>query len=317
MVTVRLATLQDTAAICALHCSDVPQWTRLTADGQLVPADYASLSLYERWQHGGAWLSLETCAVHLNRLLAGSGFPLVACVDGQVVAEMEVYESFEPPPFGHNLEISVINTHADHQRRGYGTALIQYGLQMARMMRCERLCVSDADAHGFYEKLGFRHTLSGCGVRFPTEAGRILYQAVELKQRDPEQIKGWYMPFGRYRGSRQEWDKLFPQDWAAGIPELLNRAVVHLQMTLSGGQRLIAFLSEPEQLDSPPGEMHLACWSERPPTQLAVAALRDWAYRQGIPSLLTYVWQTEVHLLPSTAAQTEYSQTFYEYSLQS
>jgi GNAT superfamily N-acetyltransferase len=316
LVTVRLATLQDTAAICAIHCSDVPQWTRLTADGQLVATDYESLSLYERWQHGGAWLSLETCAVHLNRLLAGSGFPLVACVDGQVVAEAEVYESFEPPPFGHNLEISVINTHIAHQRRGYGKALIAYILQMARMMRCERVCVSDADAQGFYEKLGFRHTLSGYGVRFPTETGRILYQAVELTQRDPKQVKGWHMPFGRYRGSRQEWDKLFPQDWAAGIPELLNRATVHLQMTLSGGQRLIAFLSEPEQSDALAGEMHLACWTERPPTPLLVAALRDWAYRQGIPSLLTYVWETDAHLLPSAATPTDYVQTFYEQRLQ-
>jgi GNAT superfamily N-acetyltransferase len=316
LVTVRLATLQDTAAICAVHCSDVPQWTRLSADGQLIVTDYEALSLYERWQHGGAWLSLETCAVHLNRLLAGSGFPLVACVDGRVVAEAEVYESFEPPPFGHNLEIGVINTHAEHQRRGYGKALVAYMLEMARMMRCERLCVSDAAAQGFYEKLGFRHTLSGYGVRFPTESGRVLYQAVELKQRDPNQVKGWYMPFGRYRGSRQEWDKLFPQDWAAGIPELLNRVAIHLQMTLSSGQRLIAFLSEPEQEGALVGEMHLACWSERPPTPLMVAALSDWAYRQGIPSLLTYVWETDAHLLPSAATPTDYAQTFYEYSLQ-
>lgn len=316
MVTVRLATLQDSAAICAVHCSDVPAWTRLTADGQIVTADYASLSLYERWQHGGPWLSLETCAVHLNRLLAGGGFPLVACVDGQVVAEAEVYESFEPPPFGHNLEIGVIATHADHQRRGYGTALVQYILQMARMMRCERLCVSDADAQGFYQKLGFRHTLSGYGVRIPTEAGRILYQAVELKGREPEQVKGWHMPFGRYRGSRQEWDKLFPQVWAAGLPELLSRAAVHLQMTLSGGQRAIVFLSEPDLPEAQPNEMHLACWSERPPTPLLVAALRDWAYRQSIPSLLTYIWETDAHLLPNSATQTEYSQTFYEYTLQ-
>lgn len=312
MVTVRLATLQDTAAISAIHQADVPHWTRLTPDGQLIPADYADLNLYERWQHGGAWLSIETCAVHLNRLLAGSGFPLVACLDDQVVAEAEVYESFEAPPFGHNLEISVINAHADHQRRGYGRALVEYILQMARLMGCERVCVSDADAQGFYEKLGFRQTNSGYGVRFPTEAGRIVYQAVELTERDPKQVKGWHMPFGRYRGSRQEWDKLFPQDWAGGIPELLNRSTIHLKMTLSGGQRALVFLSEPEQADALHGEMHLACWSERPPTPLLMAALRDWAHRQGIPSLLTYIWEAEAHLLPSNATPTDYTQAFYE-----
>jgi hypothetical protein len=87
-------------------------------------------------------------------------------------------------------------------------------------------------------------------------------------------------------------------------------------MTLSGGQRLIAFLSEPEQSDALEGEMHLACWTERPPTPILVAALRDWAHRQGISSLLTYIWETDAHLLPSAATPTDHVQTFYEYRLQ-
>ncbi len=94
MITVRLATLADTAAITEIYKTDVPTWERLDYAGELVPVSYESLSLYERWQHGGPWMSIETCSVHLNRLLAGSGFPLVAEFDGKVLAEAEVYESF-------------------------------------------------------------------------------------------------------------------------------------------------------------------------------------------------------------------------------
>ena len=89
MITVRLATLADTTAIVDLHKSHQATWERLdAATGQVVAADYEELDLYERWQHGGPWMSIETGAVHLNRLLAGSGVPLVAEDEqGQLGAE--------------------------------------------------------------------------------------------------------------------------------------------------------------------------------------------------------------------------------------
>src|SRR5690349_20557087 len=102
------------------------QWEQIDLAGQPDAARYEDLTLYERWQHGGPWMSIETCAVHLNRLLAGSGVPLVAEDDqGQVLAEAEVYESFEPAPYGHHLHIGVIVTHADFLRQKLGTALVK------------------------------------------------------------------------------------------------------------------------------------------------------------------------------------------------
>src|SRR5215470_10101384 len=87
LINVRLATLADTTAITDTFKTDVPRWERLDPSGRLSPVPYEDLSLFERWQHGGPWLSVETCAVHLSRLLAGSGIPLVAELDGQVLAE--------------------------------------------------------------------------------------------------------------------------------------------------------------------------------------------------------------------------------------
>src|SRR2546423_11408925 len=97
------------------------------------------MGLYERWQEGGLWMSVETGAVHLNRLLAGSGVPLVAEDDGRVLAEAEVYESFEPAPFGHHLHIGLIISHADQPSAEARAALVKYIVDMARLMKCERV----------------------------------------------------------------------------------------------------------------------------------------------------------------------------------
>src|SRR5258708_1274881 len=122
-ITVRLATLSDTAAVVALHRSHHPA------------LDFEALSLFERWQEGGAWASIETCAVHLNRLLAGSGVPLVAEFDGHVLAEAEVYESFEPAPLGHHLHIGVLVTHTDHHASDPPQDVVPYLLGKAILQK--------------------------------------------------------------------------------------------------------------------------------------------------------------------------------------
>lgn len=310
MITVRLATLADTAAITAIHQSHKTVWERYDAQGQPVSVPYSELTLYERWQQGGPWVSIETCAVHLNRLLAGSGMPLVAEIDGQVRATAEVYEGFEPAPFGHHLNLAAIITHADYAGRGLGTALLRYIAEMARLMKCERLTVSHADGRDFYIKQGFRLLRSGVGVRIPAQAGRAFYQASELTDRNPEQIKNWHMPLGHYQSARQEWEKLFPQDWAAGVPEILNIATAHLKLTVTG-QNLIVFTQESDQ----PGEVHLSCWAARPLSNPILTALRDRAHRDGYHTLVSYVLDSDLPLLGSDVQQTDYTQDHYELPL--
>jgi GNAT superfamily N-acetyltransferase len=314
-IIVRLATLADTSAITEVHKSDVPRWERVSADGRLIDVPYESLSLYERWQHGGPWLSVETCAVHLNRLLAGSGIPLVAEIDGKVLAEAEVYESFEPPPFGHNLELSVINVHAEHTGQGLGTALVNYVIEMARLMKCERVTIAEAIAKEFYEKIGFRRALVGHTVRILTQAGRVFYQAADLTDRNPDQVKHWYMPLGRYRSSRQEWDRLFPQDWAAGIPELLTAPAAHVKLGASGGHNAILYVREADEIDMQPGDAHITCWAARPLTKTLLAAIRDWAFRNKYQTLITCMMEPDLPLLAQDGQPTGQTQDFYEFAL--
>jgi GNAT superfamily N-acetyltransferase len=310
LITVRLATLDDAAAITAIHKSHIGTWERMAADGSMVAVPYEDLSIYERWQHGGPWLSVESCAIHLNRLLAGSGIPLVAEADRQVLAQAEVYESFEPPPFGHNLELSVIVSHAAHTRGGLGSALVEYVVEMARILKCERVTVSNVEVPAFYEKQGFRCMCSGHGVRIPTQLGRVFYQSVELSDHNPAQVKEWYMPLGRYCSSRQEWDKLFPHEWAAGIPEMLNADTAHVKLTVSGGQNAVLYVRE--ALESEPGDAHLACWTARPLSGNLLTVIRDWAYRNGHRALISFMLDNDLGLLGNEGAPTDYTQNFYE-----
>jgi GNAT superfamily N-acetyltransferase len=312
MITVRAATLQDTAAITAIHTSDVPEWVRYDAQGHPQPTAYESLTVWERWMHGGAWMSLETCAVHLNRLLAGVGFPLVAELDGQVLATAEVYENFEAAPYDHHLSIGVLYTHQSHQQQGLGSALVDYIVQMARVMTCKRVTVADTDAPDFYTGLGFQQARSGRRIKIPAQAGRAFYQASELTDRHYSAIKGWHMPLGRYNAPRQEWLSLFPQDWAAGLPELLSIKTIHLSLNVAG-QSAIVFMKEADDPESMAGECAVACWSPRPLSAPLLAALRDRAYREGFHTLVTFAMDSDWSiLLAADATQTPYHQSGYE-----
>ncbi|MHB8627146.1 MAG: GNAT family N-acetyltransferase [Aggregatilineales bacterium] len=300
-ITVRLAMLQDVQAIVSIHTSYVPAWRRWDADQLQVAASYVDLTLFERWQHGGPWLSVETCAVHMHRLLAGSGTPLVAELDGQVLAEAEVYESEEAAPFERCLHLSTLCTHQAHTGRGLGSALLAYIAQMAGLMDCRRVTLSQAasvELPAFYAGRGFRLMHSARRIRFSTHTGRAVFQSAAFTNPDPAQIKGWHMPLGRYQAARQEWEALFPQYWAAGIPELIDVPMAHLKLTVAG-QNALVYLRESDD----PGVCDLACWSARPLTAPLVTALRDCAARDGFATIQTLVSDADWPFLQTIDAQ--------------
>jgi hypothetical protein len=298
VISVRLATLSDTFAIVGLHRA---QWVPVPD----LPS-YDDLTLYERWQEGGVHLSVETCAVHINRLLAGVGTPLVAERNDQVVGYAEVYESFEPVPFGHHLHIGKLTT---VDLAAAAESLIRYLADMGRMMKCERVTAAlknDSDP-AYYD---FQPLRKAFEVKIAAQEGRAFYQSSELTERNAEQIKGWGMPLGRYSSSRQEWDKLFPQDWAAGIPEIINQNTTHSRLTVTG-QNAIIFLRESEH----PGEVYVACWAARSLSNPLLAAIRDHAFRDGYHTLISYVLETDLPLLGNDVQRTQEGQSFVQLPL--
>lgn len=153
MVVVRAATLKDAQGITEVHCSDIRQWVR---HGER--ASYGSLTIFERWAHGGPWMSVETCTIHINNLLLAGHLPLVAEIEGAIVAQAEIYFGREPKPYGYNANISVCYVHAAFQGKGIGRKLLQESVRISLSRGCESITVHNPaeSALGFYKRCGFR-----------------------------------------------------------------------------------------------------------------------------------------------------------------
>jgi len=205
-IVVRPAMLSDAAAITAIHCSNVETWRR---GGRGEPVPYEALSLHDRWLHGGPWMSVETCAVHLNRWLR-TGHPLlVAELEGEVVGEAEFVVNPEPAPYGPALHLSLLFVHADHRGQGVGRALIEAGLRLAQERGCGMLTTQpEQPAEPFYRRVGFEPWL---------RLREWQAEATEAPLR-PEPAPAFYAPYpvgegvvlraGRYQCGRQAWDDL-------------------------------------------------------------------------------------------------------------
>jgi GNAT superfamily N-acetyltransferase len=154
-VNIRLARLDDAAAVTRIHQSHVPQWYRRTGN-EHCEAGYDALTLDERYGFGGQWMSAETCAIHLNNLLLCHHIPYVAVADGQPVAGMELFVGREGAPYGRNCHIGLLYVHKDFTGRGIGAVMVKKAMQYASDNRCDSLTVSATQStEEFYRRHGF------------------------------------------------------------------------------------------------------------------------------------------------------------------
>ncbi|OYT39357.1 MAG: GNAT family N-acetyltransferase [Desulfurococcales archaeon ex4484_58] len=153
-VLIRKASLEDVWGIVDVYCSGVEKWYRLVG-GRKVESSYEELSIVERWSHGGPWMSVESCAVHLNYVLVNDQYPLVAVVDDKIVGELELYIGYGDELLGRHGYIDVLEVHRSYRRRGIGRALVEKAVEIAGDNGCETVAVwPDPNAIGFYEKIG-------------------------------------------------------------------------------------------------------------------------------------------------------------------
>jgi len=221
MITIRPATLADAAAISIVHCSTVDEWrdpyTR-------QPTDEATLNLFGRWYNGGDWMSVETCAIHLNGLLLHGHLPLVAEANGVLVGEAEYYVNREPAPFGPHLHLSVLYIHKDWQGQGIGRALIEAGVGHARALGCHALTTQpEPEMAGFYQRLDFQPWLRAKEMQTTIGGTSPLLTHLSQNSGPPEHLA---LRIGRYQCGVQGWETLWP---SLAIPELaaLRRNVWH------------------------------------------------------------------------------------------
>lgn len=307
---VRGALLDDTQAISSLYRAHISVWQRMNPAGQVQDIPYESLTIYERWLHGGPWMSVETAAIHLSHLLCGAGIPLVVEADGQILAYAEAYHGVEPEPFGDHLHLAHLVVHPQHAQDGLQDILLTDLLDQARISRCTRLtanCIAnDSESRELYARHGMVPRARVKRFNLPAKSGQGFYKVIEHVTESAQQINNWFMPVGRLGSARQQWESLWPRTWFA-VPELRERRAYRLHFSAAGQEALIYCQ---QQLYVPRGaEIYL--WSPKPLTTQLLTALRDWSHREGFRSLVMPMTEETANVMGSDAEPDGYFEDVY------
>lgn len=307
-VQVRQAALDDTDAISRLFRSAITTWQRLNTRGQVEDVPYDDLTVYERWLHGGPWMSVETAALQLSHLLRGGGFPVVAEIDGKVRGYSEAYHGIEPEPYGDHLHIAHLT--ADPALNDIDDAMITYWVDQASSYHCQRVtmtCVTnDSETQTLYQRHGLQPLSRVQRLSLPAKTGQVFYKAVEHSSVNPAQIHGWFMPMGRLSSARQQWETLWPRTWFA-LPEIRNQRTHRLHFSVAGQEALIYC----QQQLYVPRSADVYGWMPKPLSTQVLAAVRDWAHREGYRTLVMVVPDEVVKLLGAEAEPDGYVQDTY------
>jgi len=277
-ITVRLATLSDASAITGVHCSTVDVWEDpITREA----TSYERLDLYGRWRNGGPWMSVETCAVHLNAMLLNGHVPLVAEVAGKVVGEAEYFINREPSPFV-ALHLSLLYIHRDWQRQGVGRTLVEAGIQRAQELNMPALTTQpESDATGFYSQMDFRPWRRAQEMQLratPATGGAPLTTLHHQPTYAPAPAH-LALRIGRYQCGTQDWETLWPElaipKWKDVRSWVWSGHLEGIPVTLGLREQLL----DASQVDG------YAWLSPDAPLAPAVAALQTLSARKGFKAV--------------------------------
>lgn len=277
---VRQATLQDTSAISRLFCARVGRWQRLDAQGRGEDVSYDNLTLYERWSHGGPWLSIETAAIWLNQLLGGAAMPLVLENEGGLIGYAELYANDEPEPLrvhGHIAEwVLAEDAPAD------ALEIFLDGMTgRAPQKRLSAACSPyDTASVELYNRCGFSPVVLLHPIRLAAQGGQGFYKATDMDDVSASRIHGWAMPIGRVTSPRHLWETLMPRLWQT-FPEVTAVPRHRLHITAAGQDAYVCLQQRPYDART----VDVYCWTPKPLSQPLIHAIRDRAARQGYRSL--------------------------------
>lgn len=308
MITVRLARLEDCEQIAALAQAQVSIWQRWDARGRVEDVTYSALSIYERWLHGGVWMSLETAAIHLGRLLLGAGYAWVAERDGTVVGYLEAYHGVEPEPFGAHFHIGALILESDIAHNGVDRQLVDAVKAQARVLKCIRLettTTAGEAALRVFNEMNAQPIANLQRYSLPARTGQGLYQSVVDTSADAKAMAGWMMPLGRGTSARQAWEMHWLPTWDVLTP--LRERMHRLRFSASGQESYVVFqrgLYDPRVVE-------IACWTPRALSNALLMALRDWSHREGYRTLSLLVPEEAIKALGGEAEADGYTQTVW------
>lgn len=218
-MNIRIAKLEDAKGIVEVHCSGVEKWIKKDDNRE---ATYEELSIKDRYLHGGPWMSIETCAVHLNSLLLEGQIPIVAETNGKIIGNAELLISEEPivGKIRRIAHLDILEVHRDFRRKGVGKRIVTFVENITRERGCELLTVvPEKSAIGFYTKLGIDNVLfQGYFVEFELSLFSDQEETPDLFEFSWKEIKNKEMVVGRFQSSYHHWFAAF-KDRLAGIDD--------------------------------------------------------------------------------------------------
>ncbi len=292
----RPATLEDATLICQWSQQTIERWQRLNAQGIADDLPCEQLSIYERWLHGGAWMSLETGILWLSHILRGAGKAWIATDEtGEAMGYAEVFMSEELPPLGKvaSLTYLSLSSNAPPDARDL---ILQELLEIKVSAWSVGISAYDEESLAFYSQYGFTPTQTLQLYRLHTASGQGFYKITDQPNPDASQIKGWAMPTGRLTNARHAWETHWTALWDA-VPPIAKRRVHRLRCSASGHE---AFLHFEESLYDP-RIAEVRCWSMKAFASPLTVAIRDWAQRNGYRQLTLWADNSVATALGSDA----------------
>lgn len=296
----RPASLDDTRAIASLFTADVPVWQRLDAAGRVENLPYQALSIYERWLHGGAWMSLETGAIWLSHLLSGGGIAYVVEAEGGILAYAEAFVNRELTPMGDHLHLATW-----HVAAGGGDA-VQLALADAILHEARdagKLSVAypaydQARATAYRKYFGVTEALRLARYAMQAQIGQSFYKSQEFERNDAGMIDGWALAVGRLSSPRALWEAEWTEHWR-GLPQIIERQKHRKYVNASGHEALVCFH---QQLYNE-RNADVYCWSPRDLSTQLLVAIRDMGHRLGFRSLTLALPPDSAKLLPAETSR--------------
>jgi hypothetical protein len=310
-IHVRKAKLEDASAISTLFRAKIDVWQRFDAHGKVESPPYEALTIYERWLHGGAWMSIETAVIWLNHLLRGGGLPIVITRDETVVGYGEAYLSHEAEPFG--IHVHLGRWHA--QTSAVQSALMDYLVALTADF-ANRLTVAcsvyDDVQSQFFAGLGMSEIGRVRYYDISAQLGQGFYKATEHTKSNPAQIEGWQMPIGRTQSARYHWEAIFPRLWDA-VEGMEAQPIHRLHVSAAGHEALVCV--QGQLYDKRKADVF--CWSPKSLTPPLLVALRDWAHRAGYRTLHLALDDTNAKLLGTDVDMLPNQQVIYAMNIHS
>ncbi len=295
---VRQATLEDTQKIVRLFTARVPVWQRFDAQGRVEDLPYADLSVYDRWLHGGPWMSLETGAIWLSHLLGGNGLVYVGECDGEILAYAEAFKDQELAPLGAHLHLANLLI-AESSPPELHSHLAEAILAEARGIGKISVAFPDYDKEmaAYYRRYyGTNEVFRLSRFALPAQIANLFYKSEAYREAAASKIEGWTMAVGRSSSPRSVWETVWTEHWQ-GVPKIIERSKHRFLLYVMGREVVLCF--HQDLFNARNAEVY--CWSPRELSAQLLAAIRDLGHKLGYRVLNLALTQNAARLLPPDA----------------